>query len=45
MSFWEMAYRRKAIDKKTLRRAVKCEDNPFGEITPKEFEEICGEKF
>ncbi|WP_419867371.1 XkdX family protein [Clostridium perfringens] len=45
MSFWAMAYKRKAINKETLRKAVKCEENPFGEITPEEFEEICGEKF
>jgi len=45
MSFWKMVYDMGAIDINLLRKAVKCEDNPFGDITPKEFEEICGEKF
>lgn len=45
MSFWKMVYYMGAIDITLLRQAVKCESNPFGEITPEEFKEICNEDF
>lgn len=45
MSFWKMVYDMGAIDINLLRQAVKCDTNPFGEITPSEFKEICGEDF
>lgn len=43
--FWKMAYNMKAIDENTLSQAVKCEKNPYGEITPEEYKEICGKDF
>ncbi|CUP72595.1 XkdX family protein [Clostridium baratii] len=43
--FWKMAFDMKAIDKNLLGQAVKCDKNPFGEISPEQYEEISGEKF
>lgn len=45
MEFWKLAWDYKAIDESTLRMAVKCDINHFGDITPEEFKEICGEDF
>lgn len=45
MNFWKMAWSMNAIDINILRQAVITEENPFGDITPEQFEEICGEKF
>ncbi|HDK7314568.1 TPA: XkdX family protein [Clostridium botulinum] len=45
MEFWEMAYQIGAIDKELLSQAVITEKNPYGEITPEEYELICGDEF
>ncbi|AUN23781.1 hypothetical protein RSJ21_00320 (plasmid) [Clostridium botulinum] len=45
MSFWEMAYSIGAIGKDLLWQAVITEKNPYGEITPEQYEEICGDEF
>lgn len=43
--FWKMVWNMKAITISELRRAVKTEQNPFGEISPEEFKQISGEDF
>ena len=43
--FWKMAYDMKAIDIDLLKQAVKCDKNPYGEITKDEFKLISGEEF
>lgn len=43
--FWKMAYDMEAIDKDLLGQAVKCTKNPYGEISPDQYKEICGENF
>ncbi|APC82253.1 hypothetical protein [Clostridium botulinum] len=45
MEFWEMAYNIGAIDKELLAQAVITKKNPYGDITPEEYELICGDKF
>lgn len=45
MEFWEMAYGYGWATKEQLRQAVKTDKNMFGEISPEEFEKICGDKF
>ncbi|MCW6059791.1 XkdX family protein [Clostridium sporogenes] len=45
MSFWKMAFDMGAIGVELLRQAVKCIENPFGEITPEEFKTICDKDF
>lgn len=45
MAFWKLAWSYKAIDEELLRKAVKCEKNPYGDITPEEFKTICGKDF
>ncbi|WP_461612303.1 XkdX family protein [Clostridium sp. Marseille-QA1073] len=45
MSFWKMAYDIGAIGIDLLSQVVKCEKNPFGEITADEFKKICNEDF
>lgn len=45
MVFWNLAYKYKWVTIDQLRFAVKTERNPFGEITPAEFEIITGVKF
>ncbi|MGG1444047.1 XkdX family protein [Brevibacillus laterosporus] len=45
MRFWSLAYRYNWITAEKLRLAVQTETNPFGEITPAEYEEITGIKF
>lgn len=45
MDFWKMAYNMGAIDIGMLKQAVITEENPYGDITPEEFKEICGEDF
>ncbi|HDK7180780.1 TPA: XkdX family protein [Clostridium botulinum] len=45
MEFWEFAYSIGAIDKELLAQAVITKKNPYGEITPEQFEEICGDEF
>lgn len=45
MEFWELAYKEEWADIDMLRMATITKENPFGDITPKQFEEITGEKF
>ncbi|HDK7179738.1 TPA: XkdX family protein [Clostridium botulinum] len=45
MNFWKMAFDIGAIGVDLLKQAVKCDNNPFGEITPEEFKTICNEDF
>ena len=45
MAFWQLAYKSKWIEADKLRLAVKTESNPFGEISPEEYELITGIKF
>lgn len=44
MEFWELFWKY-TKNEETLRSAVKCESNPYGEITPEEFKKICGIDF
>ena len=43
--FWKMAFDRKVIDKEYLKQVVKTDSNQFGEISPDQYKEICGEDF
>ena len=43
--FWNLAFKRKAIDEATLKQVVKTESNPFGEITLEEYKTICNKEF
>ena len=43
--FWRLAYKSKWVTIDQLRLAVKTVSNPYGEITPEEFEDITGEAF
>lgn len=43
--FWQLAYNMNWIDKETLKLAVITETNPFGEITPAEYEIITNQPF
>ena len=45
MEFWKMAFKFYWVTAEDLRIAVKTEKNPFGEITPNEYEEITGIPF
>lgn len=45
MEFWRLAYNRKWVTAEQLRLAVITESNPYGEITPEEYEQITGIKF
>ncbi len=45
MAFWKLAYNMKWVTAEQLRLAVITEDNPFGEITPEQYEEITGIPF
>lgn len=45
MAFWKLAFNMGWVTAEQLRLAVKTEDNPFGEITPVEYEEITGIRF
>ncbi|MDU5143506.1 MAG: XkdX family protein [Paenibacillus dendritiformis] len=45
MNFWKLAFECKWIDAEGLCAAVKTEANPFGEITPTEYEKITGREF
>lgn len=38
--FWKLAYEQKWVTAEQLRGAVKTDTNPFGEITPQEYQEI-----
>lgn len=45
MAFWNLAYKSKWVTIDQLRMAVKTDFNPYGAITPSEFEAITGEKY
>jgi len=45
MEFWQIAFMFKWVTAEQLKIAVKTEDNPFGEITPKQYKEITGQDF
>lgn len=45
MEFWRLAINEKWCTPEQLRIAVKTDTNPFGDITPEEYEEITGIKF
>ena len=45
MSFWEIAYKNNWVTKEELKDAVITDDNPFGEITKKQYKEITGDVF
>lgn len=45
MTFWEMAYNYGWVTKEELRGAVKTKNNPFGDITEEEYQQITGEEF
>lgn len=45
MDFWKMAYDYGWIGLNYLSQAVITKENPFGDITPEEYKEICGKDF
>ena len=45
MAFWKLAFNMGWVDAEKLRLVVKTEDNPKGEITPEQYEEITGIPF
>ncbi|AUM66361.1 XkdX family protein [Brevibacillus laterosporus] len=45
MEFWRIAYQYKWVTAEQLRLAVRTDSNPYGEITPADYEEITGIKF
>lgn len=45
MAFWKLAYNQKWVTIDQLRLVVKTDTNPYGEITPEEFESITNETF
>lgn len=45
MEFWKLAYERNWVDATTLKKAVKTDKNPYGEITPEEYKDITGIEF
>ncbi|MGG3840752.1 XkdX family protein [Paenibacillus thiaminolyticus] len=45
MNFWKLAFECRWIDAEGLCAAVKTEANPFGEISPQEYEKITGREF
>lgn len=45
MTFWSLAYSRKWVTVDQLRKAVKTDTNPYGQITPEQFKEITGTDF
>lgn len=45
MDFWKMGYDLQWFGLHLLSQAVITKDNPFGDITPEQYEEICGKKF
>lgn len=42
MAFWKLAYEMKWVGIEKLLLAVKTESNPYGEITPEEYQTITG---
>lgn len=45
MQFWQIAFMYKWVTAEQLKLAVKTEENPFGEITLKQYKEITGKEF
>lgn len=45
MSFWKLAFEKKWVSAEALKGAVKTEANPFGEITPEQYQDITGIEF
>lgn len=45
MEFWKLAIERRWCTPEQLRLAVLTKENPYGEITPEQYEEITGIKF
>ncbi len=45
MAFWQLAFTRKWVTIDQLRQAVKTDSNPYGQITPEQFQTITGEEF
>lgn len=45
MEFWKMVYNFGWVTKEELKGAVITEQNPFGDITKEQYEEITGEKY
>ncbi|MGX8701509.1 XkdX family protein [Caproiciproducens sp.] len=45
MAFWLLAFTRKWVTIDQLRQAVKTDSNPYGQITPEQFQTITGEEF
>lgn len=45
MEFWKMAYNFGWVTKEELKGTVITEQNPFGDITKEQYEEITGEKY
>lgn len=45
MEFWKIAYDYNWVTKDELKGVVITEQNPFGDITKEQYEEITGEKY
>lgn len=45
MNFWKMAFNLKWVTAEQLRLAVVTESNPYGEISPEQYEEITKQEF
>ncbi len=43
MSFWEMGYKNGWFGIELLQQAIITDENPYGEITQEEYEQIIGE--
>lgn len=45
MNFWQLAFNSGWVTAEQLRIAVITESNPFGEVTPEQYEQITGIPF
>ncbi|MGN7167967.1 XkdX family protein [Paenibacillus cellulositrophicus] len=45
MSFWKLAFDKKWVTADALKGAVKTDTNPFGEITPEQYQQITGVEY
>lgn len=45
MAFWELAFNAGWVTADKLKLAVKTKENPYGEISPEEYEHITGIPF
>jgi len=45
MAFWTLAYTRHWVTADQLKGAVITATNPYGQITPEEFQQITGEEY